>query len=75
MPLDPGILQKLCAEVYHQFPAVSGCKPKVQTYTAGQYLLIFQSGRQTANGVPINVIVRAVVSQAGKIIKISTSKG
>jgi len=75
MPLDLETLQKLCAEIYHQFPAVNGCKPKVQAYTAGQYLLIFQAGKRTANGMPISTTVRAVVSQTGKLIKASTSKG
>lgn len=75
MPLNPDVLQKLCTEVYRQFPVVSGCKPKVQAYTAGQYLLIFQAGNRTANGMPISTTVRAVVTQAGKVVKVSTSKG
>jgi hypothetical protein len=74
MPLDSDIIKKVSAEVYRQFPAVSGSKPKVQPYTDDQYLVIFQGSKKAANGKAISTTVRAVVSSSGKIIKLSTSR-
>lgn len=75
MSLEPAIVQKVSAEVYRKYPAVNGCKPKVKTYTAGQYLLIFQGSGRAANGAGISTTVRAIASDSGKIIKLSASKG
>jgi hypothetical protein len=64
----------VCGEVYTKFPAVNGCKPKVSPYSTDQYLLIFQEVRTKASKQPISTTVRAVVTDKGKIVKLTTSR-
>lgn len=73
MPLDSDVLKKVTAEVYRQHPAVRGSAPKVRSYSADQYLVIFQSSSKAADGKSIPTTVRAVVSVSGRIVKLSTS--
>lgn len=74
MPIESDVLKKVCSEVYRQFPAVNGSKPKVQSYSTDKYLVLFKGSSKTASGTTIATTVRAVVSQSGKIEKITTSR-
>jgi hypothetical protein len=74
MAIDSDILKKVCGEVYAKFPAVNGCKPKVSTYSTDQYLMVFQESGTKAPKKPISITVRAVVTDKGKIIKLTTSR-
>jgi hypothetical protein len=80
--MDDKYLDAVCKQIFKRFPEVTGNRPKVQVQnspqTVGeeqlQYLLIFQGHRTTADGKVINRIVRVVVSEKGKILKVSTSR-
>jgi len=67
-------LDNISSQIYRQFPEVHGNKPKVQTYTNGQFLVIYQGKGIAANGTTKPSTVRVVVSSDGKIIKTTTSR-
>lgn len=87
--MDPKLVHSISEQIYRKFPEVAGCKPKVRLQTpssavgalpksgAPTYLLTFQStGRSSAagSGRSIPRWVRVVVSQGGRILKVSTSR-
>lgn len=85
-PMEAKTLQTVIAQVHRRFPDFAGVQPKVQLQSAGglpqaksgpTYLLSFHSTRRTAGGAQSKAIsrwVRVVVNDAGKIIKITTSR-
>ena len=72
--IDSHTLNQICEQVYRRFPQVSGSRPKVQSRPDHQYLLVFNGAAQAADGRKIAQTVRVVVSQDGKIGKITTSR-
>ncbi len=75
--MDSDILLKVCSQVYAKFPEVKGVKPKIQKQTSAggnNHLVIFTGSAIAANGKEISRVVRVVVSESGKIIKMTTSK-
>lgn len=71
--MSSSVLNKVCKQVYRQFPEMAGVDPKVQPYAKEQFLLIFQVTKNTANGHSLSQVVRAVSDANGKIAKISIS--
>jgi hypothetical protein len=70
-------IQEISEEVYRKHPDVQGVKPRVkerQGSTSDGYVLIYKTTVSGPGGKKINRIVRAVVTDKGKIKKISTSK-
>jgi hypothetical protein len=67
-------LGKVCAQVYRRFPELAGKTPQVQERPGEQFLLIFRGKAQAADGRAIAQTVRVVVTAAGKITKVSSSK-
>jgi len=87
--MDPKLVKSISEQIYRKFPEVAGCKPKVRLQTATgaggalpksgapTYLLTFQStakGPTVGPGRSIPRTVRVVVSQGGRILKVSTSR-
>jgi hypothetical protein len=75
--MDAKTLETICEQVYHKFPEVKGIRPKLQPLSKGktsQHILVFASHATTASGTSMSRVVRVVVSEAGQIIKMSTSK-
>ena len=84
--MDPKVLKSVVAQVQRRFPEFAGSQPKVRQQSAPQaksasaaptYLLTFQSTAKVASsngGKTIPRWVRVVVSEKGKIIKITTSR-
>lgn len=77
------LLQAINQEVYRRFPEVKDKRPKIQKQevTASRsivktptYLLIYQGQVLTANQKEMPRLVRVVVSEQGKILKMSTSR-
>ncbi len=67
-------LAKACEQVYRRFPGLTGKSPQVQERPGEQFLLIFRGEAQAADGRKVAQTVRVVVSAAGKIIKVSSSR-
>jgi hypothetical protein len=67
-------LASICEQVYRRFPEISGVQPRVQEQGVDQLLLVFHGSARTADGKSISRTVRVVVSPAGKIVKMTTSR-
>ena len=85
--MDPKLLQNVSQEIYHRFPELSGRRPRVQAVKPGQgrddggskpgeakHLLVYSGRAVTSTGKPMPFIVRVVVNEQGKILKISSSR-
>ena len=77
MALSSAALQSITEHVYRRFPEVKGSRPKVSAQEKSgeeQYLLVFSSKANTADGHSITRKVRVVADQHGKILKMTTTK-
>jgi len=84
--MDPNVLKAIVAQVYRRFPEFSGCQPKVRLQDAPQpksivikptYLLTFHSTARAQSATGSKTLprwVRVVVSEKGKILKVTTSR-
>jgi hypothetical protein len=71
-------IDKVSEEVYRKHPDLKGVKPKIlprEGASSSDTLLVYEKKVSGPGGKTINRIVRAVADDAGKIKKISTSKG
>jgi len=73
----------ICKEVYRRFPEIRGVKPKVQPYRppnaqvskpSTKSLLIFQKSGETDDKKSLTYIVRVIVADDGKILRMSMSR-
>jgi len=80
--MDSKLIQNVSEEVYRRFPEVRGKKPKVQAIDPNEgrsivksptHLLIFQGQAVTSTQKSLPYLVRVVVDEQGKILKISMS--
>ncbi|RPI35047.1 MAG: hypothetical protein EHM70_00895 [Chloroflexota bacterium] len=83
--MDPKTIKSISAQIYRQFPEMSGIAPKVRARpvpesqrafkkpAAPTYLLNYQTKAALPEGKSISRWVRVVVDAQGKIIKITTS--
>jgi hypothetical protein len=85
--MDQKLLQTVSQEVYRRFPELIGRRPRVQAIRPGQnrsngdsfpedakHLLVFSARATTSTGKQMPYIVRVVVNEQGKILKISSSR-
>jgi hypothetical protein len=75
--MDAEILSRVCAQIYSKYPDVNGIRPKVhaQTKVGGtNHLLIFTGSAKSTGGKILSRVLRVVVTDDGKIIKVTTSK-
>ena len=85
--MDQKLLQTVSQEIYHRFPELLGRRPRVQAIKPGQgrsdggplpgdakHLLVFSGRATTSTGKQMPFIVRVVVNEQGKILKISSSR-
>jgi hypothetical protein len=68
------LLDRICKDIYKQFPEVNGKKPKVRSQGSSHQLLIFHGAAETADGHRIPRTVRVVVDNNGSVTKITTSR-
>ena len=73
-PMPKPWLSQVCPQVYSTFPEVAGVHPTQQEQPSGQTLLIFKASITAAGGKRMQRTVRAVVSEDGKILKLTTSR-
>jgi hypothetical protein len=72
----PNVIDTICSQVYSQFPDLKGVKPQMQKMSgpgAGNILVIFKGSTKTASGKTLPRVVRVVATEAGKVIKMTTS--
>lgn len=76
--MDAKTLQKISAQVYRQFPEMKGIKPKTRQQIGDKakaitYALTYQTKVETSDGKMMPRTVRVVATEAGSIMKITTS--
>jgi hypothetical protein len=79
--MEKKIIDAVTSQVHHRFPEMAGCNPKIQTQSTAlvksataNYLLIYEKACRGADGKTINRIVRVVIDEKGKILKLTTSR-
>lgn len=81
--MDPKVHDSIVNQIYRRFPEFRGVRPKVRMQSpAGTqllnegttYLYTFQKNVTTQGNQALNRWIRVVVSQNGKILKVSTSR-
>jgi hypothetical protein len=85
--MDPELLQTVSQEIYRRFPELNGRRPRVQAIRPGQgrsngetlpaeakHLVVFSGRAATSTGKQMPFILRVVVNEQGKILKISSSR-
>jgi hypothetical protein len=79
--MDDKKLKSISSQVSRKFPEVAGARPQVKRQSnqkskssPATYLITYRGKAKTADGRSITRIVRVTASDAGKIIKMSTSR-
>lgn len=81
--MDKDLIGSISQEIYRRFPEISGIQPRVQVqsqpsarsiHKTPTYVLTFQKQVQLPTRHAMARLVRVVVSEQGKILKISTSR-
>jgi len=79
--MDHTNLQQVNREIYRKYPEFDGVSPQVQSNSTaqssaqnGSYILTYRRVVVTANNQKMTRVLRVVVTAAGKIQKISTSR-
>jgi len=73
--MDNHIIKSISEKIYQRFPYLRGVKPKIRTQsTQPGYLLTYRTDVRTTDNLVLTRIVRVVVNQEGKVLKISTSR-
>ncbi|PKO13905.1 MAG: hypothetical protein CVU39_16995 [Chloroflexi bacterium HGW-Chloroflexi-10] len=67
-------VNEIFQKVYQKFPEVAGKKPTQRAQPDGNILYIFKGEVRTENGAIIPRIVRVIVNDKGKILKMTTSR-
>ena len=72
--MNKQLIEKVCIEVYKQFPQYEGIPPEIKSQPNDTHLLIFQSSGEIANQKSIQLSIRVLVNGRGDIVKITSSR-
>jgi hypothetical protein len=72
--MDQKAVEKVCRQIYRQFPPLAQRSPKVSQQSESRYLLVFSGEGTTPDGKSIKQTVRVVATDDGRILKTSTSR-
>ena len=72
--MESDVIEKVCDQIYRNFPDFKGIKPKIKAYSDNLHLFIFSGKAETADGKTLPRTIRVVVDENGKIVKITTSR-
>lgn len=81
--MDRKIIRSVNERVYKSFPEVEGKQPIIKRQSvegsksksnSGNYLLVYSGRINVSGGKSMPRYVRVVVNEAGKIVKMSTSR-
>lgn len=72
--MNKQVIEKVCSEVYKQFPQYEGIPPEIKSQPNDTHLLIFQSSGEIANQKSIQLSIRVLVNGRGDIVKITSSR-
>jgi len=73
--MDADLIEKISRQVYVKYPEAVNARPSVHSVgSGGNFLLIYHGNGKASNGTVIQRVIRVVVSETGKIVKMSSSK-
>ncbi|MGH2582706.1 MAG: hypothetical protein ACRDFQ_07405 [Anaerolineales bacterium] len=79
--MDAKSIEYISQQIYAQFPEVEGDVPTVKAQAAAKspersasFLLTYKASVQSGNGPTFSRTVRVVANDAGKILKVTTSR-
>ena len=68
------IKEKVNRKVYRQFPELEGKSPSVSARPDGEKLYTYHGSVSLPNGRSMSRVVRVVVSENGRILKLTSSR-
>jgi len=72
--MNPQTLEQINEKVYEQFPYLKDVQPTESGMEGENLLLIYKVEAQTESGFSLPIVVRVVVTENGKITKITSSR-
>lgn len=77
--MQRSLVEQVSREVARSFPEMAGVRPTVRRQETGrhanpQYLLVYKGKAELPGGRLLNRVVRVVVDERGRIVRMSTSK-
>jgi hypothetical protein len=81
--MDAKLIKAISNQIYRRFPEVSGSRPKITARPDSQaksmpntatYLLTYRGTAKAPDGKLILRVVRVIVNEQGRILKMTTSK-
>ncbi|MEW6566987.1 MAG: hypothetical protein AB1449_02240 [Chloroflexota bacterium] len=77
--MDKDLLAQVSQQVARSFPEMAGVRPTVRKQETGrgaaaQYLLVYKGKAELPGGRVLSRIVRVVIDERGRILRMSTSK-
>lgn len=72
--MEKSVLDKLCKEIYKQFPIVKDQSPEVTLQANDRYLLVFSTTGSSPDGKTLKQKIRVVANESGQILKTSMSR-
>jgi len=72
--MEKNTLDRLCKQVYRQYPMVKGKTPYITKQGSDRYLLVYTAQSETPDGKSIQQKVRIVADESGMILKSTMSK-
>ena len=66
--------EKVNKKVYRQFPELEGKSPSLSSRPGGETLYTYKGSVQLPNGKSMSRVVRVVVSESGRILKLTSSR-
>ncbi len=76
--MDKSLVQQVSRQVARSFPEMAGVSPTVRRQEAArgaeQFLLVYKGKAELPGGRSLSRVVRVVVDERGRILRMSTSK-
>jgi hypothetical protein len=73
MGLQAQAIERVSNQVCRDYPEMRGARPSIAS-RGGNFVLTYRGRVRTSNGEEMSRIVRAVVDEDGRVIRLSTSK-
>ncbi len=73
MGLQAQAIERVSKQVCRDYPEMRGSRPSISGQ-GGNFVLTYRGRVRTSNGEEMSRVVRAVVDEDGRVIKMSTSK-
>jgi hypothetical protein len=72
--MQPQTLEHINEKVFEQFPYLKDVQPTQSGMEGENHLLVYKGEARTESGFSLPIVVRVVVAENGKIIKITSSR-